>query len=186
MQINRRLLLKNFLIIAGGVTLIPACVQKDQGKTSIPLKNMHLSGADEKLLAELSETIIPKTNTPGAKDTYTHIYLMKMMDDCRTKEDQQNFEKGLKAFKDFSDKKFNQSFTGLTPQQRTELLQQIEDKKEVSEEVTNFYNTVKGLTIQGYLTSQHYLSTVRVYKLVPGRFQGCVPVDSTNKKAFQS
>lgn len=173
MLTTRRTAIRRLLIMAGGVALIPSCMHSDNAKTSISLKNINLNRNDEKLLAELAETIIPQTDTPGAKDTYTHLYILKMMDDCSSKEDQRKFVKGLKAFEKFFSRT-GQTFLELTPAQKEEAAYQIENKKDVPEEVLAFYNTVKSLTIQGYLTSKYYLSNVQVYELVPGRFKGCV------------
>lgn len=182
MSINRRTALKQFLWIAGGVVLIPSCMQKESSNTSIKLSNLSINGNDEQLLAELAETILPKTDTPGAKDLYLHQFIMKMVDDLHGKEDQEQFTKGLKAFDKWAQDKFNGSFASLTPQQKTELLQQIENKQGVPEEVASFYKTVKGLSIQGFLTSKYYLTNVQVYELVPGRFKGCVPVKGPDHK----
>ena len=109
MGISRREALKQCLIISLGAALIPACVQ-EASKPIAELKNIKLDGNQQKLIAELSETIIPKTDTPGSKDTYTHLFVLKMLDDCTAKEDQEQFVNGLNAFDKFSKKKFNKSF----------------------------------------------------------------------------
>jgi gluconate 2-dehydrogenase subunit 3-like protein len=174
MNLDRRSVLKNLLVVTGGVIFLPSCLHKNDATTSIQLKNLALTGNDEHLLAELSETIIPKTDTPGAKDTYTHLYILKTIDDCRTKEDQKKFEKGLKAFDKFVQKSNQKSFMELTPTQRGGVLLQMERKKDVPEDVQAFYKTIKGLTIQGYMSSKFYLTKVQVYELTPGRFKGCI------------
>ncbi|OLY94704.1 hypothetical protein BUE76_06660 [Cnuella takakiae] len=173
---SRRTALKQFLIVAGGVVLLPSCMQKGDTKAATSFKHLKLSSGEEQLLSELAETIIPATNTPGAKDLKVDQFALRMLDDCHSPEDQQAFEKGLQAFEQFSKKQQQKSFTELTPAQRTALLQQIESKKEVPEAVTQFYNKMKGLTIQGYMSSQHFLTKVQVYELVPGRYRGCVPL----------
>ena len=156
-------------------------MHKDESKTSIQLKNLDLTGGDEQLLAELTEAIIPKTDTPGAKDTYTHLYIMKMVDDCSTKEDQKQFEAGLKAFDKYIRNTSEQPFMKLTPAQREGVLLQIEKVKGIPEEIVAFYKGVKGLTIQGFLSSKFYLSKVQVYELTPGRFKGCIPTTESPK-----
>lgn len=181
MNLDRRSVLKNLLLIAGGITLVPSCMHKDESKTSIQLKNLDLTGNDEQLLAELTEAIIPKTDSPGAKDTYTHLYILKMVDDCSTKEDQKQFESGLKAFDKYIRNTSKQSFIKLTPAQRENVLLQIEKEKEIPENVLTFYKRVKGLTIQGFMSSKFYLSNVQVYELTPGRFKGCIPTTESPK-----
>lgn len=183
MKITRRDAIRNCLIISVGAALIPSCVQ-EKNKPVMALKHIDLDGNQQKLVAELSETIIPKTDTPGAKDTYTHLFVLKMIDDCATKEEQDQFAKGLKEFENFSKKKFDKSFVDCTQQQRQELVKAISDdkSKEAGDDASNFYKAVKRLTVQGYMTSKYYLSNVRVWKLVPGKFSGCIPVTKFNEK----
>jgi hypothetical protein len=176
MSISRRTALKQFLVVAGGVVLLPSCMQQSGSKAAMPLKHLKISAGQEQLLAELAETILPATNTPGAKELKLPKFALRMLDDCHSPEDQKSFEDGLKAFEQYSKKLQQKEFAELAPAQRTALLQNIEAKKDVPEAVSKFYNKVKGLTIQGYLGSQHYLTKVQVYELVPGRYRGCVPL----------
>lgn len=172
---DRRSGIKTLLIISAGVTLLPSCLQQEK-KSSLALKNIKIDGKEEDLAAELSETIIPKTNTPGAKDVSAHVFALMMVDDCFSPADQDKFQKGLKEFQEFSKKKSGSSFTQCTPAERAELIKSVEDKKDITENTGFFYNTMKKLTIQAFTSSEYYLTKVQVYKLVPGRFYGCVPV----------
>jgi hypothetical protein len=179
MSISRRTAVKNFLMLSAGVVFIPSCLQ-EKGKASIVLNNIDIDAGDEKLLSEVCETLIPKTDTPGAKDISAHLFVLKMLDDCTAKEDQQTILKGLDGIDKMADKKFDKSFVKCSPQQRQELFKAIESKQDVPAEVDQFYKSVKKLTIQAYTTSKYYLTNVKVYELVPARFHGCVPVGSTN------
>ncbi|MEO6330073.1 MAG: gluconate 2-dehydrogenase subunit 3 family protein [Ginsengibacter sp.] len=172
---DRRSSIKTLLIFSAGAALLPSCMEEEK-RSSLSLKNIKINGKDEELLAELSETIIPKTDTPGAKDISTHLFALMMVDDCYTKENQDKFAKGLKEFEDFTKKKFDKSFVKCTPSERSEILKSIESKKDIPENVASFYNNIKRLTVQAFTTSEYYLTKVQVYKLVPGKFYGCVPV----------
>jgi hypothetical protein len=181
MLVNRRSAIKQFLFISAGVVLIPSCMQ-DKSKSAILLRNMSIDADQEKLLEELSETIIPKTSTPGAKDVSAHLFVLKMLDDCYKKEDQEKFIRGLGQFEDLAKKKLSHSFLKSTVEERESLLNDIENRKEQNEDLAFFYYNVKSLTIRGYTTSQYYLTNVQVYELVPSRYHGCVPVSKANKK----
>lgn len=181
MSISRRTALKQFLVLAGGAALIPACMQADGGAASINLKHLNINASDEQLLADMAETFLPATDTPGGKDLYLHHFALTMLDDCHSPEEHKAFEKGLDAFKDFT-KKNGGAFSSLTAQQRTALLEQLERRKD-EDELQHFYKKTKNLMIHGYLTSKHYLTKVRVYELVPGRYRGCVPVGEGKKAA---
>ncbi|HZH64264.1 MAG TPA: gluconate 2-dehydrogenase subunit 3 family protein [Flavisolibacter sp.] len=172
---QRRTLLKQLVFITGGVALLPSCLQ-NRSKASILLKDMSIDGDQEKLLAELSETIIPVTDTPGAKDISAHLFTLMMVDDCYKKEDQQKFMAGLKDFEAKTKKDFSKSYVDLSPAEKEKLLRELEAAKDRKDDLSYFYATTKKLTIQAYTTSKYYLTKVQVYELVPGRYHGCVPV----------
>ena len=175
--LTRRTAIKQLLVVSTGILLVPSCME-DRTKGSFLLKNYSLSAAQENLLAEIAEAIIPKTSTPGAKDVYAHQFVMKMMDDCATKEEQQNFVKGLDAFADFAEKTAGTSFMKATPVQRSSVLEAIEKKKSEESDEAKFYRRMKSLTVRGYTSSQYFLTQVQVYNIIPGSFKGCVPVSS--------
>ena len=118
MTVNRRTVIKQFLFVSAGAVILPACLQEDKGKSSVLLKNFQLSGQQEKTLEELTETIIPATTTPGAKAVYAHLFVLKMLDDCYKKEDQQKFVKGLEQFEKTVQQKFDQPFAKCSKSQR--------------------------------------------------------------------
>ena len=176
---NRRTVIKNFLVFSAGAALIPSCLHEDS-KAPILLKNIKVSGDQERMLAELAETIIPKTNTPGAKDISSHLFILMMVDDCYATADQQKFMKGMEQFEAMSKKDSGESFLQSSAMQKKELLKKIESKKDVPEEVVAFYETTKRLTIQSFTSSKYFLTNIQVYELIPGRFHGCVPVKNNS------
>jgi hypothetical protein len=155
---------------------------QEKSKPAIELKNVKIDNDQEKLITELSETIIPATDTPGAKGTLTHVFVLRMLDDMFTKEEQQQFVKGMKDFDKMAEKKFDKSFVECTLPQREELLGGALNDKKLPEDLSAFLRIMKRLTVQGYMTSQYYLTNVRVYKLVPGKYYGCIPVTKLDQK----
>jgi Gluconate 2-dehydrogenase subunit 3 len=175
MSINRRSAIKQFLFVSAGMALIPSCLQ-DKSKPAVELKNFSITAEQESLLAELSEAIIPKTTSPGAKDISAHRFALKMMDDCRSKEDQEKFLAGLAAFEKQADKISGKSFVKQSADERKAVLTEMERDKESTDDAVGFYRTMKRLTIQAYSSSEFFLTKVQVYELIPGRYHGCVPV----------
>jgi len=176
---NRRTVIKNFLLFSAGAALIPSCLH-EESKSSILLKNIKVNGDQEKMLAELAEKIIPKTSSPGAKDISSHLFILMMVDDCYSAEDQQKFIQGMNQFEAFAKKNYGDSFLQCTAPQKEELLKKIESKKDVPEEVAAFYAITKKLTIQSFTSSKYFLTNIQVYELIPGRFHGCVPVKNNS------
>ncbi len=171
---NRRTALRNVVIISAGAGLLPSCMNED--KSLIPLKNISVTGSQEKMLAELTKAIIPKTkNFIGANDLKAHEFVLTMVDDCTSPEDQKKFTDGLEAFDKLSHDKFGQLFTSYTPEQKHELLADIENKKDIPEDALKFYGTVKRYTVQSFTSSKEYMTDIRKYNMVPGPdFKGCV------------
>ena len=173
---NRRTAIRNVVIISAGAGLLPSCLSDD--KCAIPLKNISITGSQEKMLAELAESVIPKTaNFIGAKDLKAHEFVLTMVDDCTSPEEQKMFIEGMKQFEETCKKKWDNSFVKCSAQQKSELLQAMESKKDIQEEVLKFYGTVKRYTFQNFTSCKEYMTDVRKYKIVPGSdFKGCVPV----------
>jgi hypothetical protein len=171
---QRRTAVKYLFVVAAGSALLPSCLHKKE-KASVSLKHLDLDMDHENLLAELGETIIPTGAAPGAKDTYAHLFVLRMVDDCYDQSKQKKFMNGLRQLNDFTEERFNTSFVKASPSQRNEIVSAIENKK-ATEEILSFYSITKPLMIQGYVSSKPILGTIFKYELVPGRYNGFFPV----------
>jgi len=173
---KRRTAIRNVVIISAGASLLPSCMQ--ESSSSIPLKHVSITGSQEQILAQLTEAIIPKTkNFVGANDLKAHEFMLTMIDDCVSPEEQKGFTEGLKDFDKLSHDKFGKAFSSFTPEQKRSLIADIEGKKDIAENVQKFYGTVKRYTVQSFTSSEKYMLDIRKYKQTPGGdFKGCVPV----------
>ena len=171
---SRRDTLKQLAFISIGMAIIPSCLS-DRSKSSMLLKNLSISPANEAMLAELCEIIIPKTNTPGAKDISAHLFVLTMVDDCANKEQQQTFLKGMEDFNSLCKSTTGKTLVDCDANERAKITEALLAIKEEDTPLKHFLGMVKGRTIQAYTSSEFYLTKVQVYELVPGRFQGCVP-----------
>jgi hypothetical protein len=172
---NRRVAIQQLLMIWAGVALLPSCLQNEQ-KVSIPLKRIHILPEEENMLAELSEIILPKTDTPGAKDLSAHLFALKMVDDCYPKKNQEKYMEGMKAFESFVMKKTGKSFTDIGGSEKQSIVTELDQQKPSDDAMSFFYQSTKRLTIQAYTTCEYYMSKIRGYKMIPGKFQGCIPL----------
>jgi hypothetical protein len=198
---NRRTVIKNLALAIGGAVLLPSCLHPD-GSSYIQLKHISITADQQKLIGDISETIIPKTTTPGAKDLNLPAFVLKMLDDCYTKKDQQAFLVGLGQFNDMVNKKYNISFSDLNAKERENVLTTLEKstkpgkdpqksikpvrdaeksieapkKKPDVPPLNLFYGAIKQQTIFGYTNSQYFMTKQVVYELVPGRYNAHFPV----------
>jgi hypothetical protein len=172
---ERRLAIKQILIMAGGIALLPSCL-REAGKASVALRNLDVSLDQEHMLAEIAETIIPETDTPGAKRLNLHLFVLKMLDDLYEKQDQKLFMSGLADFSDSVQDKYGVSFQKISPAQRRERLLALENDKQAPVALSKFYEIMKGRTIEGYLNSKYVMTNLVKWELIPSRYNGYFPV----------
>lgn len=171
---DRRSAVRGLLIFAGGVAVLPSCVL-EEGKASIELDHLDVTQGQEELLAEVVETIIPATDTPGAREMGLHLFTLKMLDDCYPAGDQQAFMQGMAAFEELAKSQAGSRFGKLSPEQRREVVAAV-NAGQAPEQVLTFYKILKGEAVKGYLNSELVMTTLRVYELVPGRYEAYYPV----------
>jgi len=170
-MITRRTLIKQLAFASAGIALAPAFVGCSS-KPSALYKNIAVTEDQDAILALISETIIPKTQTPGAADTSVHEFCVNMIDDCMSKTDQEKFLKGLDQFT-----KEVRDFASMNSADRIKFLAELNESK-AEDDVNFFFKTIKGLTLRGYTSSEYFLTNVQGYKIIPGKFQGCVPLNN--------
>lgn len=176
---KRRAALKSLALLSGGIALLPSCSPNPE-KVSHALHNLEITGEQESLLAEIVESIIPSTESPGAGKLEVDKFVLTMVDDCMEQEQQNIFTNGLKRFDLLCKRINNTKFTKMTAGEREGYLRQIQnaaedptDPNDDLKHVKPFVEQIRTLTIEGYLTSQYVMTEVFPYELVPGRFIGC-------------
>jgi len=145
---------------------------------------------DEKIFAEFADIIVPATKSSGgAKAAGLGKFIPMMMQDCYPKEMQSSFAKGFKELQDKSMKDFKKSYATLTVAERTKLmvdlramsLAQKETKSEENKDLVYFFITARDLTLLGYYSSEIGCTKAREYVLIPGRYDGNVPLKPGQK-----
>jgi len=134
-----------------------------------------------RIVSEVAEIIIPKTDTPGAKDTGVPGFIDLMLKDCYKKEDQDHFIEGLTAFDAEAKKAYGDSFIYCKPEQQVELVTKIHaaaiaEAKQNKEAAKPFILMAKELTLLGFFTSEPGATQVLQYIAVPGSYKGCIPL----------
>lgn len=172
---DRRFWIKNIMVVGGGLVFLPSCLNNET-KASIHLKNIVVNGNEEMLLADVVETIIPATDTLGAKDLDVHHFVLKMIDDCYMQEDQAKYIKGLKELNAYL-KKTTGKYLGTDADKRPAIFSDLTSGTASEKDVQYFLETTKQLTMLGYTQSKYVMTKLIPYELVPGRFHGCVKIN---------
>ena len=157
----------------GGLVSLPAWANGWTAETVRSTRKI-LSGSQTDLLATMVETIIPATDTPGAKALNVDQFVQKMVVDCYPKTAQDNLRKGLDSLDGLARTAYSKPFADGDAAQRTALLTQLVQSTDTAQK--GFYSLVKGLTIRGYMSSEYVMTNLTHYQFIPGHYYGCVPV----------
>ncbi|MEI9894859.1 MAG: gluconate 2-dehydrogenase subunit 3 family protein [Chthoniobacter sp.] len=132
-----------------------------------------MSEEQQKLLAEAADTIIPTTDTPGAKAAGAEQFIVRVLRDCYVREEQEKFYAGLAKLDEESRRLHGQGFAGLDTGQRHERVKQAAASHKA------FFLLLKQLTVAGYFCSEIGASKALEYLPIPGRFEGDVPLQAS-------
>ncbi|QMW00379.1 gluconate 2-dehydrogenase subunit 3 family protein [Spirosoma foliorum] len=165
-------------------------------EATLSWKPEFLTNNQANTIAEITETILPKTKTPGAKELGVPQFVDKMLKDLLSEDEQKDFLAGLDTF-DFDkacEASTGKPFVDCTPEQRTSfLLKQDKEAAKLPPSVwgirlaapgpTAFFRRVKELTLLGYFTSEKVGKTILGYDPIPGHYIACMPL-ATGEKAW--
>jgi Gluconate 2-dehydrogenase subunit 3 len=196
---QRRDLLKMITVATGtafigGEFLLAGC------KTGDKKGGATFNEADVAFLNEVADTILPATQTPGAKEAGTGKFITVMVNDCYTKAQQEVFHKGIGQLDEACEKMHSKDFMSATPAQRTSLLVALDKeakeyqktKKDKDEEERkknkdaedlpdHYFTMMKQLSMFGYFTSKVAFEKAFNYNPVPGKYEGCIPYKKGEK-----
>jgi hypothetical protein len=109
----------------GGTTLLTAC-EKGRRTVAAGASVGAFTPDDIAFLDEVAETILPETETPGAKAAKTGAFMALMVTDTYDERDQQTFRDGMRMLDKESQTMHGAGFMAATPQQRLALLEKLD------------------------------------------------------------
>jgi hypothetical protein len=165
---NRRDAIAKSALLMGGIlsagtlaTILESC--KTGGGSKVG-KDFAIVPSHSEMIAEIAEMILPKTSTPGAKEAKVPQFIEFMLKECYKDDQQKAFFAGLDKLNDGADGNFMKA----SIEKKTELLKAEDTAKEKSE----FWKTMKDLTVLGYFTSEPGATKAAEYLEVPGKYEG--------------
>ncbi len=128
---DRREALQRAGLVLGYAISAPVLAGIMNGCKAVPeltYKPVFFTEDQARIVGEVAEIIIPKTDTPGAKDVGIPSFVDTLLKQCYKKEDQDRFLAGLQAFDEASRKTYGDSFMDLELAQQQELVKKIHDE----------------------------------------------------------
>jgi hypothetical protein len=145
-----------------------------------------------RIISELAQTIIPKTDTAGAKEAGVPGFIDQILKECYKKEDQDKFIAGLTEFEAAAKAAHGDSFIYLSPEKQLAFVKAqneaaVNAVKADPSQPRPFILTAKELTLLGFFTSEPGATQVLQYEAVPGSYKGCIPLsEAGNGKTWAS
>lgn len=189
---DRRQFLKASSFLSGGFAIgAVAKLAADPGFTAASgtgrpnaLTQAKLSPDQVEQLAWVCETIIPRTDTPGAMDAAVPEFVLNMVNDWLSTDERKVFLEGLAELQSLSAQEHSAKFAELETQQRIALLESLENDAQDSPwydfgniqrdyvEGAPFICQIKELTIFGFYSSEVGAKQVLRHKPMPMSFDG--------------
>ena len=202
-KLNRREILERMTVVMGGavsLTILSACdggvsVPTTEEAASMPLKALNQAQLD--LVGDIADTIIPETDTPGAKGVNTHYLIDELAANWMKAEERATFLANLTALDERIKAERGKTFSELSLAERGQVLDQLGEEmlamnsaNDALGDITNsddgkipkhIYREVRELTLFGYYTSEVGASEELLYDPIPGDFKGCVPLSDIGR-----
>jgi hypothetical protein len=184
-SMNRRKAIFRLLILGGGAAGLYGGVR---GYHLLKEPELSRLTGFQPLINELAETIIPTTNTPGAKEAGVGEFISKMIRNCTGRKSQNNFVDGLGELVIYTDARYGKRFEDCNASQKKEVLQHFAKKGKRHSGMygkaekyllgDSFFETLKKNTVLGYCTSKQGATQALSYDYIPGKYIGCTPLSA--------
>lgn len=189
---NRRDAIKKAAILLGGTLSAPSLMAMsrwEQKNVQNPAGGLlfNLTETQRRIVAEVAEMIIPKTDTVGAKDVGVPSFIELMLKDCYDQPEHVSFMEGVTTLE-------QAKFLEMDASKRTETLKKLEadtktvmkarevkqtkmgdnDDKEEMKAVPKglpFWRLMKELTLLGYFTSEGGIKASFEYVQIPSKLE---------------
>lgn len=185
--ITRRDALRRAALLLGGVVSAPTvaavlagCEAPPAGQATRTTRG--LAPEQAALVATIAEHIIPRTETPGARDAGVDRFIARMLAEYYGDDERARFLDGLADVDRRARDAKGRPFLQLNAGEQHDLLAALDAEAfEAHASPAPFFRRMKELTLVGYYTSLDGATRELAYAGVPGRFDGCIPLATVGR-----
>jgi hypothetical protein len=132
---------------------------------------------------EVAECILPRTDSPGARDAGVGPFIARYSGGCYTTEQIELLKGGISDIEARMRKRNGQGFRAALSSEQAALLTEIDRQakkharavKDKDSALPHYFTLMKQLTLLGFFTSEQGATQVCRYRPIPGRYKGCIP-----------
>ncbi|WND02944.1 gluconate 2-dehydrogenase subunit 3 family protein [Temperatibacter marinus] len=183
-DLDRRQFLSRLTFALGGAVSMSLTSAVSAGMftaTNLDPGKLHIFTKDQlTLFGDMAQTLIPRTETPGARDVNAHFLADELVANWMTKEESVRFISAFQQLMDSIHKKYGKTFSALSQKDKTTVLDHL-GKEMKKNKGYHVYSDIREMTIFGYYTSEIGASEELIFDPVPGPYQGCVDLSTVGK-----
>lgn len=189
--LSRREAIARIAVLMGGAVIGSEIMLHGQ-TTPATAGNLTFTSAEIALLDEIGETIIPTTNTPGAKAVQIGAFMVSMVNECYEEPNRAAFKAGLPKVHAAATAKFGHDFLAASPIERTAVLNELDAEQrrytltKTKDDPAHYFRMMKQLTLLGYFTSETGATQALRFTEVPGRYDGNAPYRKGDRAWFSA
>ena len=174
-KLNRRALLAGAVFLLGGAAALTRFNRGGKAAADGP------AFAPERfaLLEQVSETMVPATDTPGAIGVGVPAYIRDMLERWASRATRIEIDAVLDAIEQHAWSKFGASFLELPPERRLEALKEFDAARIAEHDAA--YRKFKWLVLLGYYHSEIGATQELRFELVPGAWRACLPLSEVGR-----
>jgi hypothetical protein len=137
-----------------------------------------LSAERMALVTALADTILPRTDTPGAIEVGVPEFVDLLVAEWYPEDQKRDLLAGLDALDARARTELGKPFAELDPAGggRAAIVGAVDGKDGPADSAEGAYKRLKEAIVFGYLTSKQIGPLINRTPIIPGRFDGCVPV----------
>ena len=167
---DRRELLKVMALTFGASIGLPESAFAQLAEPLDVSKLKFFSPEQRALVAAIAETIIPKTDTPGAIDAGVPGWIELLVQDCLEPGNQKIITDGLVEVEKRSKEQFSKAYDDLSTEEKIKILTAMEQESKKAGTTLAFIRQFKDLTKFTYVNSEVGGTQALEWILVPGRW----------------
>jgi len=158
-------------------------------ETALDWKPLFFTPEEAYTVGAFADHLLPATETPGAAEVGVSRFIDGLIQGCFGEDQKKAFNEGLKELNNACQEVNGKTFADCGADEKNKFFdaqeaqpmsgaQNLWGTDIVEGDKPTFYRQLKGLCLFGYFTSEKVGEEVLTYVPVPGKFEGCVPVES--------
>ncbi|MEQ8414348.1 MAG: gluconate 2-dehydrogenase subunit 3 family protein [Imperialibacter sp.] len=191
---DRRQVIKRMALSMGCTLSAPAIVSilnSCEAAPEVGWQPLVFSPSQAAALEELTEAILPKTTTPGAKDMKVAQTMDAFISVVFSPADREQFKTDFEAFLNECESSQGKTFVKCGAEERSAFLSNYDTPESygisvwgtdmAKKPVNSIFKKVKAMTVSSYFNTEELGERILRYQSIPGKYVACQPYEKGTK-----